>query len=305
MIKPLVVTIFGPTGVGKTALSLSLARRFSGEIISVDSRQLYRGMDIGTAKPDVSELSEIKHYLIDKISPDKQYTAGDFKRDAEEIIRNISIQNKLPLCVGGTGLYFNALINGIIEIPKIEHSIKDRINRKFLVRSRLRMYEILCRIDPDYARKIHPNDKQRIVRAIEVCLGTGKRFSEYHQNENRSNEFSFLKFGIKIPRERLYYLINHRVDIMISKGLVEEVRGLLKMGYSEKSPGLDAIGYKEVVSYLKNRIDFDTMVYSIKRNSRRYAKRQLTWFRRIKGVHWYSPSQYEEIEKVIKENLGR
>lgn len=292
------VAIFGPTGIGKTALSLSLAQR-QGEIISVDSRQVYKYLNIGTAKPTEKELSQVPHHLIDIITPDKQFTAGQFIDRAELLIPQIYARGNIPYLVGGTGLYFNSLINGIADI-KISSEAKELANKKWEEFGQERFYKILQRVDPQYATKIHQNDKQRTIRALEVFLGTGKRFTTLHKSETRKSPFKYIKIGLNIERELLYDRINRRVDQMISDGLIEEVENLLKMGYDREAPGMRTIGYKEIADYFDKKHSKEDAISEIKKNSRRYAKRQLTWFRKIEGVRWFGNDEYDRVEEYIK-----
>lgn len=301
--KKYAVAIFGPTGVGKTALALDLAKD-KGEIISVDSMQVYKYMDIGTAKPSEDERNTIKHYLINNISPDRQFTAGDFTRSALSIINDILSHNKIPFLVGGTGLYFSSLMRGMVDIPKLDKNIKKKIIQKSGKIGQERMYKLLTKIDKDFANKIHPNDKQRTMRAIEVFCGTGKKFSDFQKGRNKKNDINYIKVGINIDRKKLYDIINQRVDKMIESGLIDEVENLKKKGYTKVDPGMKAIGYKELLEYLDGNMGKDEAVSLIKRNSRRYAKRQLTWFRNVDGVKWFDNNEKNEIKQYVRKKIG-
>ncbi len=295
------VIILGPTASGKTALSLELAS-FGGEIISVDSRQVYKYMDIGTAKPSKEELLKVPHHLISIVEPDEKFTAGLFKRESEKLINALYQKNKIPFLVGGTGLYFNSILYGLSSIPVVPNEIRSFVDRKIELRGLERVYNILEKIDSTYANKIHKNDKQRISRAIEVFYFTKKPFSSFF-NERPNNNFQFIKIGINMERELLYKRVDLRVDQMIKDGLIDETENLLKMGYKKDSPGMKTIGYSEIVDYLENRTSKDEAIELIKRNTRHYAKRQVTWFKKIDGIYWFNSDEHEKIKKIINEKI--
>ena len=291
------IIILGATASGKTNLSLELASQ-NGEIISVDSRQVYKYMDIGTAKPSKNELLSIPHYLISIIEPNERFTAGLFKKECEKLIENIYNRGKTPFLVGGTGLYFNTILYGLSPVPSVPNYIRDFVDEKIKIRGIERIYEILAKIDPLYAKKIHKNDRQRISRAIEVFCFTKKNISSFFV-EKINNDFKFVKIGIEIDRELLYKRIDYRVDIMIKNGLIEETENLLKMGYSKDSFGMKTIGYAEIVDYIENRISKEEAIDLIKRNTRHYAKRQITWFKKIDGISWFNYSDTTKIKDFI------
>ena len=296
------VCIFGPTGAGKSALAINLAKN-CGEIISADSRQIYKYMDIGTAKPDQNELKEVKHHLIDIITPDIQFTAGKFKIEAQKLIKVIIKKDMIPFLVGGTGLYFSSLTRGMINIPAIDEKIKEDLNTKLKIIGQERLFKILERMDNEYSKKIHPNDKQRTLRALEVMIGTKKKFSYFLKQNNQKENRKYITIGINTDREKLYNIINNRVDKMIDAGLVKEVEKILAMGYKKDDPGMKTIGYKEIVDYLEGSISLDEAVYLIKRNSRRYAKRQLVWFRKVEDVNWFENTDYDSIKSFINKKI--
>jgi len=296
------VAIFGPTGVGKTSLALKLTENI-GEIISVDSMQVYKYMDIGTAKPTSDELDHVKHHLIDIITPDIQFTAGDFKRSAQKIIPDIIKKKKIPFLVGGTGLYFLSLMRGMVDIPVIDKKIRDYINDKWQKLGQKEMYNLLKINDNDYAKIIHPNDKQRTLRALEVITFTGNKFSYYLNKDNNRKDYKYITIGINIERKKLYDIINARVDKMLEEGFIDEVKKLLDMGYNKNNPGMRAIGYKEIIEYLNNERSIEDTIDLIKRNSRRYAKRQLTWFNKVDNVKWFNNCDYDKIKMFIDEKL--
>lgn len=287
MSKPKVIVICGPTASGKTALSIELAKQIDGEIISCDSMQIYKDMNIGTAKPDEEEKQGIKHYLMDFVSPDERYSVADFKRDATRAIKEILNKGKMPIIVGGTGLYVDSMIYGIeyneIDVDeKYRKQLEERINKEGLEI----LYQEAKKIDPIAIEKISHNDKKRIMRILEIYKATGKTKTE-QEKESRKNEveFDYKVFAINMDREKLYERINKRVDIMIDKGLIEEVKSL-KSKYNKFPTAMQGLGYKEVVKYLEKEYDRETMVNIIKQETRRYAKRQLTWFRKNKQTVW-------------------
>ena len=299
------VALFGPTGVGKTALSLKLAQISNAQIISVDSMQVYRYMDIGTAKILPNEQNGIVHHLIDVVNPDEPFTAGDFKRFSEDKIIDIAKQGKTPLLVGGTGFYFSTLINGIVEIPKIDEELRERLRSLLEKRGKEWIFRMLEIIDYELSLKLSMNDSQRVLRGLEVFLGTGRKLSDYYKEErNNLDNVSYLKIALNIPRDLLYERINRRVDVMIEAGLESEVRKLLEMGYTRNDWGMKGIGYVEFLDYFDSKCSFQEAVDKIKQNSRHYAKRQLTWFRKMDNVHWYSPNQEEEILSLVKDFLN-
>jgi tRNA dimethylallyltransferase len=299
------VALFGPTGVGKTALSLKLAQISNAQIISVDSMQVYRYMDIGTAKILPNEQNGIVHHLIDVVNPDEPFTAGDFKRFSEDKIIDIAKQGKTPLLVGGTGFYFSTLINGIVEIPKIDEELRERLRSLLEKRGKEWIFRMLEIIDYELSLKLSMNDSQRVLRGLEVFFGTGRKLSDYYKEErNNLDNVSYLKIALNIPRDLLYERINRRVDVMIEAGLESEVRKLLEMGYTRNDWGMKGIGYVEFLDYFDGKCSFQEAVDKIKQNSRHYAKRQLTWFRKMDDVHWYSPNQEEEILSLVKDFLN-
>jgi tRNA dimethylallyltransferase len=299
------VALFGPTGVGKTALSLKLAQISNAQIISVDSMQVYRYMDIGTAKILPNEQNGIVHHLIDVVNPDEPFTAGDFKRFSEDKIIDIAKQGKTPLLVGGTGFYFSTLINGIVEIPKIDEELRERLCSLLEKRGKEWIFRMLEIIDYELSLKLSMNDSQRVLRGLEVFFGTGRKLSDYYKEErNNLDNVSYLKIALNIPRDLLYERINRRVDVMIEAGLENEVRKLLEMGYTRNDWGMKGIGYVEFLDYFDGKCSFQEAVDKIKQNSRHYAKRQLTWFRKMDDVHWYSPNQEEEILSLVKDFLN-
>ena len=283
-----VVVICGPTASGKTALSIELAKRINGEIVSADSMQIYDEMNIGTAKPDQEEMQGIKHYLIGNIKPTNRYSVSEFKKDAISAIKEIVSKEKMPIVVGGTGLYVNSLVYGI-DYPEIQTNLEYRKKLEKIVEEKGLQYlfEKAVEIDKEAMKNISPNDKKRILRVLEIYKETGKTKTEL-ERESRKNgiPYDYKIFAINMPREILYDRINRRVDIMIEKGLIDEVSSLYEKYGESMLTSMQAIGYKEVVEFLKGNCTKEEMIEKIKMETRRYAKRQLTWFRKIENIQW-------------------
>ncbi|QAT61703.1 MULTISPECIES: tRNA (adenosine(37)-N6)-dimethylallyltransferase MiaA [Tissierellales] len=292
--------IAGPTAVGKTDISISVAENLNGEIISADSMQIYKYMDIGTAKVKFEEMKNIPHYMIDIVYPDEEFSVADYKKRAKYYINKIDQNNKLPIVTGGTGFYINSLIYNLsfTEVP----SNQELRNKYDLLCKNYGMeyiYEELKKVDVSSAKRINPNDKKRIIRALEIYYTTGKPMSYYYKDfRKRNNSYNAVIIGITMDREKLYKRINKRVEKMIEEGLIEEVNTLLKMGYGPELVSMQGIGYKEIIPYLKGKTTLENAISSIKTNSRRYAKRQLTWFRREKNIEWVNLDNYKSIEEV-------
>lgn len=276
-----IVLIVGPTASGKTALSIALAREMEGEIVSADSRQIYRGLDVGTAKPTLEERAAIKHHFVDELDPGQPISAGDFFREAEARIRLIRGRGRVPLVVGGSTLYVDALLNGIADIPHVEPEVRELLKQRLHVEGSEALFRELSEVDPKSAATMDPTKSQRIVRALEVFHGTGTPLSRYHASRVTPS-FSYRGVLLKRNRADLYNRINRRVDAMMAAGLVREVRDLLDSGLDPRGNALQTIGYSEVVAHLSGEIDQDEMLRLIKRNTRRYAKRQITWFKRYR-----------------------
>ena len=287
MQKPTVIVICGPTASGKTALSIELAKKINGEIISADSMQIYKDMDIGTAKPDEKEMQGIKHYLLDFINPDTRYSVAEFKIDATKAIEEILGKGKTPIVVGGTGLYVDTLIYGIeYNDIKIDEEYRKELEKIVKEQGLDVLYKKAVDIDSKAMEKISANDKKRIMRVLEIYKATGKTKTE-QEAESRKNgvKYDYKVFALNMDREVLYNRINLRVDKMIENGLIEEVKNL-KEKYNKFPTAMQGLGYKEVVEYLENRVTKEEMIEKIKMETRRYAKRQLTWFRKNKDTVW-------------------
>ncbi len=278
---PLII-IQGPTAVGKSTLAYKLAQKLNTDIISADSRQVYKYLNIGTAKPSKEILIKIKHHLIDIVYPDEEYSAGDFVKDSEKLIYDLHKKDKLPLIVGGTGFYIKALLEGIFKAPFIQKEIREKLIQTSEEKGSEFLYEYLKEKDPCSAKRANPNDVHRIIRALEIYEATGKTITQLWQ-ENPSDKRNFKIFNILIieNREILYKRINQRVDEMIKSELLKEMKELLKKGYNEKSPGMNTVGYKELFPYFEEKKNLEECIQEIKKNTRNYAKRQFTWYRKI------------------------
>ena len=305
--KPKVIVIAGPTASGKTALSIELAKKINGEIISCDSMQIYKEMDIGTAKVTKDEMQGIKHYLIDIISPTERYTVSDFKKDSEKAIEEILAKGKVPIVVGGTGLYVNSLIYGI-EYMDMEFDSKYRDELMQIAESTeglKKLYDEACKIDSLAMQKISENDKKRIIRVLEIYKVTGKNKTELEiLSREKGVKYDYRKFAINMEREKLYNRINKRVDIMLSQGLVDEVKNIYEK-YDKYPTAMQALGYKEVVEYLEEKVTYEEMVEKIKQETRRYAKRQMTWFRKNNDYIWLdSDNDIQNNVNIILEEIN-
>ena len=289
------ITIVGPTAIGKTSLAIKLAKHYKTEIISADSRQFYKELNIGTAKPSREELSSVKHHLINNISVTENYDISQFQSDATEKINNLFKINDFVIMVGGSGLYIDSVLYGIDDIPKIDPSVREKLNKEYKVNGLKNLKTKLKKLDPITYKKIDLNNNRRIIRALEVSISSNKPYSSFLNTSKIQSKYNEIIIGLDCDRPKLHYLINSRVDIMIKKGLIDEVNELVKY---KKLNALNTIGYKEIFEYLENKINFDKAIEKIKTNSRRYAKRQLTWFKSNKKIHWYDIDY--DVKKIIK-----
>lgn len=295
--------ITGPTGIGKTEISLKLANKYKGEIISSDSMQIYKKLDIGTAKVDLDK-TDIPHHMVDILEAHENFSVADFKIKAKEIISDINSRGGLPILVGGTGLYINSIVYNLdFTETKADYEYRDELRKILEEKGSEFLYNKLFNLNKDMAEKIRPNNGQRIIRALEILKSGNEKENNFRQE---NEDYNLIFIGINMDRERLYERINSRVDKMIELGLVDEVRSLLDKGLDKNSQSLKAIGYKEVISYLEGEIEYSEMIDLIKKNSRHYAKRQLTWFRRDGRIKWFdkeSDNLLEEIESYIDSKL--
>lgn len=323
------IIIVGPTAIGKTELALQVAERFSCEIVGVDSMQVYRHLDVGTAKPTPAELARVKHHLVDIVNPDDEYTAGRFVEDALAAVDQIIGHDRIPLLVGGTGLYLKALLEGFFDLrPQQEGddrkrtAVRSRLRKRLALEGHRQMHEELRQLDPPSADRIHPHDSHRLLRALEIQQNSGKTWTEHlaaqkrHKNPSAGLEpgplqqhidGGIFKVGLTCSREYLYERINRRVDMMLAAGLLDEVKKLLAAGYHGKLKALQAIGYRHMVNYLEGALDWQETVRLLARDTRRYAKRQYTWFRRDQEIRWYDLAQQQQVFDDIArflENIG-
>jgi len=299
-----VIFIIGPTAAGKSDLALKLAKKLGGEIISADSMQVYRGMDIGTAKPSREELKEVKHYLIDSIMPDEPWSVSDFIDNVRDLTKMIVKKSKIPIIVGGTGLYINSLLEGYsFPVIRKDEKIRRMLEEEAGLYGSAMLHERLKDIDRTAAENIHPNDKKRIIRALEVYEITGKPISKLREKGKSVLPYPAVLIGLKMDREKLYKRIDSRIDGMLERGLIEEVRKLIKKGYDRSFTSMEAIGYKEVIGYIRGECSYDEMAEKLKRNTRNFAKRQMTWFKRFKNVEWFDVEKLKlnDIINAIKE----
>lgn len=304
--KEKLVVIVGPTAVGKTALSLTLASQFAGEIISGDSMQVYRKMDIGTAKATLEERSKVPHHLIDIINPDDEYSVASFQSMATRLITEINQRNRLPFIVGGTGLYIESVTHQFhfAEAPQ-DPELRERLQQIADAEGQEALHRRLQEIDPITAKRLHPNDVKRIIRAIEIYEVTGCKMADF-QNRSKYSPYDLYMIGLTMDRDKLYERINQRVVAMIEAGLVEEVRQLLDQGYDWSLVSMQGLGYKELVPYLYGEITLERAINEIKQRTRHFAKRQLSWFRRMKEIEWFDltdPADHSEVLQTITERL--
>ncbi|WP_395807296.1 tRNA (adenosine(37)-N6)-dimethylallyltransferase MiaA [Daejeonella sp.] len=299
MSKTLII-IAGPTAIGKTALAIRLAKHFKTEIISADSRQFYREMNIGTAKPSEAELKEVKHHLINSHSVLDQYNAGDFEKESIQIINKLFIDHEQVIMVGGSGLFINAVCNGFDQLPVASEKIRDHLNKLFAEKGIEFLQERLKKIDPVYHEEVDIFNPQRIIRALEVFESTGKTFSSLRTNLKKQRPFNIVKIGLITDRNILYERINLRVDQMINDGLIEEVESL--KSFQHLNP-LNTVGYSEIFNYLDGKSNREEAIEKIKQNTRRFAKRQITWFKKSEDINWFKPDELESIIQYLNPAL--
>jgi tRNA dimethylallyltransferase len=299
---PSLVVVCGPTASGKTSLALRLAEQFPSEVVSADSRQVYRDMDIGTAKPSSDELARVPHHLIDIVRPDQAFNANKFAELAHQAVTGIHQRQKLPLVVGGTGLYLQVLVSGLLDVPGPDEALRERLRLEEEQQGPGSLYRRLQQLDPAMAERLQPRDQVRIIRALEVHAATGQSLAALQQQHNFSaNRFRVLWLGLAVERQQLYRIIEERVEAMFAKGLVDEVRGLIAQGYSPDLKAFKTIGYREVISFLKGELSLEQAIAAVKLNSRRYAKRQMTWFRRNPEIIWVdSCREFAKITELMK-----
>ncbi len=302
-----VLVIAGPTASGKKAAASAIAEKFAGEIVSADSRKVYRYLDIGTAKPPPEDRACIPHHLIDIVDPDEPFNAGDWADRADTAVRDILSRGRLPIISGGTGFYVKAFREGLSGGIDADEVVRKRLAKELEDTGPASLYRKLQTVDPDRASQLHENDTFRVLRALEVYETTRRPFSELKNSVSAPGDvYDYLTIGISRDREELYRRINYRVDMMIRAGLVEEVRSILDRGYARDSVALDTVGYKEWFPFFDDEMPFDECAEAVKRNTRRYAKRQLTWFRAVSDMEWFDPdgsAQSQALQKRVAEWL--
>jgi len=290
--KNYLICIVGPTAVGKTAIAIKIAQHLKTEIISADSRQFYRELKIGTAKPDEVELSQARHHLVNSLSITDEYDVGKFEKEAINIIEHIHDAHQVAIMVGGSGLFVDAVCNGLDEFPEVKDGVREQLNSELADKGLATLVEELKNSDPEYFDLVDQQNPQRIIRALEVIRSTGLKFSSFRRKKAKSRPFEIIKIGLTMEREVLYNRIDQRMDMMIEQGLFEEAKIFLPY---KNLNALQTVGYQEIFPYLEGEYDYEEAIRLLKRNSRRYAKRQLTWFRRDDAVNWFDPTQYNEI----------
>ena len=297
--KKLLVFVVGPTAIGKTSTAINLATHFNTEIISCDSRQFYKEMNIGTAKPSPNEIKKVKHHLVGNISVNKNYNISEFINDADIILKSILDKKNIAILVGGSGLYIESLIFGIDQIPEVSMDLRNKLNNDLKNNGIKFLQDLLKKIDPEISDKIDMKNPRRVIRSLEICLTSKKKYSQIIDKTKKTPKYDFLCVGLDCNRKELYEIINKRVDYMLSQGLVSEVESLYEF---RESNALNTIGYKEIFEYLDGNDSLENCIEKIKVNSRRYAKRQLTWFRSKSYVKWFKKTNVEEIIDYINLN---
>lgn len=294
------IVIAGPTAIGKTALAIKIAQHFNTEIVSADSRQFFKEMSIGTAKPTHEELQAAKHHFINSHSIKEQVSVGSYEKEALELLNQLFKNHDILVMVGGSGLYINAVLNGFDELPPVNEEVRAHLNDQLINEGISALQSELQEIDPTYYAEVDIHNPQRIIRALEVYHATGKPFSSFRTGLKKERPFKSIIIGLDTPREELYARINKRVDLMIAQGLVEEVKALQD---DKHLNSLNTVGYSEIFDYLDGRITLPKAIDAIKQNTRRFAKRQLTWFRKTENIHWFKPEEEKEVISFIKKEI--
>jgi tRNA dimethylallyltransferase len=296
-----VIVIVGPTCSGKSGLAFQLATKVKGEIISADSRQIYKYLNIGTAKPEENIRNKVKHYFIDQLEPDKDFNVNKFEKEALKTIAEIFKTGKQPIVAGGTGLYVKGLIDGIFDSADTDEEYRFELMNLRHQHGNEFLYDKLKQVDPESAAKMESSNWKRVIRALEVHYITGEKIGVHQRQYERKENYYFIQFGLNWERKTLYNNIEMRVDEMIKAGLVKEVKNILKSGYNKNLNSLNTVGYKEIISYLENEISLERAIELIKRNTRRYAKRQMTWFRKDQRIKWYDVKKPDDLNKICEQ----
>lgn len=305
IVKPKIIIICGPTGIGKTTVAIDLAQHFGGQIIGADSMQIYKYMDIGTAKPTADDQAHVVHHMIDIVAPDEPFDAARYAKGARRIIAELCEREILPFVVGGTGLYIKALLHGLFDDDASDLQVRAKLKAEAESHGIEYLHQRLRRLDPETANRLHPNDTYRILRALEVVLSCGQAISQLHRDHAFAEQpFDALKIGLNMTRGRLYERINRRVDAMLAAGFIDEVKTLLARGYAADLKAMQSIGYRHLVDFIQGRLSLDECIRTLKRDHRRYAKRQLTWFNSDPDIIWQAPGQIEEMIHLVDRFIG-
>jgi len=300
------IIVVGPTGIGKTSAGIRLARHFGGEIISADSMQIYRHMDIGTAKPTAQEQSQARHHLVDIVDPDESFDAARFADVARRAIARLQERGKVPVIVGGTGFYIKALLHGLYPAPAPDPVLRERLRSELDQEGAVVLHTRLASLDPLAAERIHPNDSYRLLRALETVMGTGRTLSEWQQDHGfPPSPYRFFRIGLEMERPAMYARINARVEQMVQAGLLSEVQGLLDMGYGPELKAMQSLGYRHMTAHLLDGLRWAEAVGTMQRDTRRYAKRQLTWFKRETKTTWIAPGNLVRLLPEVASFLNR
>ena len=294
------IVIAGPTGIGKTDLSIEIAKKYNADILSCDSRQFFKEMSIGTAVPTKKELEEVKHHFIQNISIEQEYSVGKFEIDALKKINEIHKTNEVVVMVGGSGLYIDAVCRGLDHFPDVPNTLRDELNLKHEKQGIEVLKKQLDALDPEYYKEVDQANPHRIIRALEICIHTGKTFTSFRKQQQKARPFKTIKLILTRDREELYERINKRVDFMMAQGLLEEAQNLYK---HKKNNALQTVGYKELFAYFDGEWDLETAILEVKKNTRRYAKRQMTWFRRDSNSIFFNPSDTHQIFKYLETQI--
>ena len=297
---PTILVLVGPTASGKTALAFSIAKRIPVEIISADSRQIYKHLTIGTAKPSEKELHQIPHHFIDLLEPDQKFNAGDFQEQGRKIISQILDKKKLPIIVGGTGLYVQAIVDGFFEQPEISGEVREQLEFRLEREGKEALFKELQSIDSESAQTMDASKYRRVIRALEIFHETGTPISQFHKQHNVNKMYNAHFFGLNWERSKLYERINNRVDKMFAEGFLDEVKQLKENGFDDRFQSLQTVGYKEAFAFLRNEISKERMIELMKQNTRRFAKRQMTWFRKEERIQWFDISGEDQIDEIAK-----
>lgn len=296
-----IIVICGPTAVGKTEYAIKTALRMNGEVVSCDSMQLYKYMDIGSAKPTADEQAQVRHHLVDQIDPSEPFSAAKYQALAKAAIEDIFAREKTPVIAGGTGLYLNALLYKMdFSAPPRKDAFREQLYQEAEERGPLFIYEKLVKADPQAADRIHPNNVKKVIRALEAAEA-GERVKDFAKDLVPTDEYSATLIGLTRDRDQLYDRINRRVDLLVEQGLLDEVKKLLAMGLTESDISMKGIGYKEIIAYYHGQYDLEEAIDLVKKNTRHYAKRQLTWFKRYKDMKWFNISEYDSDEDCLEE----